>query len=239
MSASKGLKSPIRHANDSYTSPDWAVKRFFERYPFPKGMACFDPCASRGGLIQAAASVRPDLLWIANELDSACLDDLKKVVPHATVGDFLKIPAPGVPLDMVIPSNPPYCLAEEFIEHGLKIAKIGAWLLRLNFFAGGRNEFQQHHNPGVFILPNRPSFNGWGGDACEYGWFVYGDPEVAGRIQYLDETPDAEIKAWNAAARKMYPEDNPKLKRARKTQGKEPFSSDDFGASLFEQGRVV
>jgi hypothetical protein len=214
MSATKGLKSEIRHAHDEYISPPRAVRRFFERYPFPTGATLFDPCASRGSLITAAATVRTDLKWLANELNPTCAEELRKIVPNAVFFDFLTLPVSEEPSsDITIVTNPPYSLAELFIEHGLKIAKVSAWLLRLNFLGGGRNEFHRRHTPGIFVSPNRPSLNGWGSDACEYGWFVYGDPAVSGRIFYLDETPAEEIEVWNASARKMYPEDNPKFKK--------------------------
>lgn len=211
------------------------MRRFFERYPIPKGSICYDPCAARGSLITEASSPRPDLRWGANELDPACMSDLLKIVPNATNKNFLTIGHSAEPFPATIVSNPPYSLAEEFIEHGAKIAKIGAWLLRLNFFGGGRNAFHRRHNPGVFISPNRPSFNGWGSDACEYGWFVYGDPAVAGKIFYLDETSAEEIAAWNETARKMYPEDDPKLKKRRKeieASFDEPLSSAEIRAIL-------
>jgi hypothetical protein len=185
-------------------------------------------------LIQAAATVRPDLRWVANELNPACAEDLRKVA-HATIGDFLALTTPPEPADFFIITNPPYSLAESFIKHGLRIAEKSAWLLRLNFLGGGRNEFHRKHNPGIFILPNRPSFNGWGSDACEYGWFLYGDPAVSGRIFYLDETPTVEIAAWNEKARKMYPEDEPKKKKARKgvlEAAKSPLSSSEIRAVL-------
>ena len=237
MSATRGLNSPIRHASDSYITPDFCVRRFFERYPIPKGATCFDPCAARGGLIQAAATVRPDLRWVANELNPACAEDLRKVA-HATIGDFLALTTPPEPADFFIITNPPYSLAESFIKHGLRIAEKSAWLLRLNFLGGGRNEFHRKHNPGIFILPNRPSFNGWGSDACEYGWFLYGDPAVSGRIFYLDETPTVEIAAWNEKARKMYSEDDPKKKKLAKALNS-AVKDEGLGSSAWEQGKVA
>lgn len=213
MSRTKGVTSDVRHEHDEYLTPDWSIRRFLEKYRLMPGTVCFDPCASRGSLIQFVRQARPDLArWLAMEINPHCVAELSKVVGlpvEAVHGDFLSLARPAVPDPSIFTlSNPPYSLAQKFVEQGLAFTKRVAYLLRINFLADGRGErngFAEKYNPGVFVLPNRPSFNGWGSDGTEYAWFVFGDPEVAGRWYSLGQTSEEEIKRWNTAMRKIYP----------------------------------
>jgi hypothetical protein len=226
MSATKGIDSPIRHKNDEYITPDWCIRRLLEAYPIPPTVSlCIDPCAAGGQLIRVAKDMQPGVRWWGMDINPNCLPALSAVVggpPEGMVGDFLSWRRPlAPPNDIWIISNPPYLLAQEFIEQSLAFAARVIFLLRINFLADGRNKrkgFARKTNPGLLVLPNRPSFNGWGGDACEYAWFVYGDPELAGRWIELGQTSEEEIERWNAAARKKYPEDAPKLRKAEKAR---------------------
>ena len=210
MSASKGPNSAVRHSNDEYITPSWAVRRFLEAYSIPPTAMLFDPCAARGELIETVKSLLPNR-WLATEINPNHAEALAKVTglpPEAVCADFLALPWPAEPDPTVITlSNPPYRYAQEFIGHALTFTKIVAFLLRVNFLADGRGRagFMNRLNPAIFVLPNRPSFDGRGGDACEYAWFVFGDERIAGCWFELRQTSEAEIKAWNAEARKLYP----------------------------------
>lgn len=213
MSRTRGVTSDVRHEHDEYLTPDWSIRRFLEKYKILPGTVCFDPCASRGSMIQFVRQVRPDLArWLALEINPACAHDLAKVTGlpvEAVQGDFLALAKPEVPDPEIFTlSNPPYSKAQQFIEQGLAYTKRVAYLLRLNFLADGRKGragFAEKHKPGVFVLPNRPSFDGWGTDGTEYAWFVFGDPEVSGRWFSLGQTSEEEVGAWNAAMRKIWP----------------------------------
>ena len=209
MSRTKGLNSVIRHPHDEYITPPWCVKRLLEKYELPRSGLLFDPCASRGELLSTVHTLRPDLLLYGVEINPNCHSALVSAAgafERAWIGDFLKMQSPEIPSATTILTNPPYSLAEQFILQALLFAKRVIMLLRVNFLAGkDRREFTARTNPGVFVLPNRPSFNGWGSDGTEYGWFVYGDPAVAGRWQVLDLTPIEEIAEWNGKMRIRYP----------------------------------
>jgi hypothetical protein len=171
-------------------------------------------------LIAVAQSIQPEIRWWGLEINPSCTADLNRVIGGTGVAaDFLAMEKPTAPNPgLWIITNPPYRFAQEFVEQASAFAARVIFLLRLNFLADGRGRragFAEKTNPGVLVLPNRPSFNGWGGDACEYGWFVYGDPTLSGRWQELGQTPQEEIERWNAAARKHYPEDNPKLRETK------------------------
>lgn len=79
-------------------------------------------------------------------------------------GDFLKmVLGSGFPSDLKIAAvimNPPYAIAQEFIEHALTLTQGPVCaLLRLNFLEGeARSKWLRDHVPDVLVLANRPSF---------------------------------------------------------------------------------
>jgi len=214
-----------REPEDAYITPTWTVDRFVERYTLSidKGAVVLDPCCAEGELLTELHKLRPDLILIGFELREECRPALEKLVGAGVLKGF----AIGSFMDLAksigdhevgfVISNPPYSLAQEFIETAERIAKVSIWLLRQNFLgATERAEFTDRTRPGLFTSPNRPSFTGWGGDATEYAWFVYGDNAYRGRWEPLALTPAAEIAAWNKAARARYPHLNPKILKAKK-----------------------
>ena len=211
-----------RRTQDHYVTAPWTVHRFLEAYKIPQGATVLDPCAANGELLAAIKHVRPDLTLLAFELREECrgpLDTLVAagVLAGALIGDFFELAKSlsDSEVDYVV-TNPPYSLAQPFIDETIRIARVSAsHLLRVNFLGSGeRRDWVAATLPGLKISPNRPSFTGWGGDACEYAWFVFGDDSVAGTWEVLALTPDEVISEWNARARAMFPEENPKLKKA-------------------------
>jgi hypothetical protein len=77
-------------------------------------------------------------------------------------------------VDLII-TNPPFSLAQEFINHSLKHASCTILLLRVNFLASiKRYEWWKQIPPtALHILSKRPSFTGSGTDATDYAWFVW------------------------------------------------------------------
>lgn len=81
------------------------------------------------------------------------------------------------PFDVLI-TNPPYSLAQEFVEHAWEIASPGAkliLLLRVNFFGGQkRSKWLKNFMPiECHVTPRRPKFTGKGTDSTEYARFVW------------------------------------------------------------------
>jgi hypothetical protein len=201
-----------RRANDHYVTPESSIRRFLELYqpPLPKDRIGFalDPCAARGELIKTARPLLPGTLWAACEIDSSFESSLVEVVGKdaLVMGDFLqRVPLLSrCSLDLVL-TNPPYNQAEAFIRGALQVAPVVAMLLRINFLASQkRRDFLASTKPGIFVLPNRPTFNGDGADMTEYAWFVFGDERVAGRIAYCALTPLDEIRRDKERAREIH-----------------------------------
>ena len=74
--------------------------------------------------------------------------------------------------------NPPYSLAQEFLEKCFEIAYENTkiiMLLRTNFLESKKRYdfWQKHPVNGLYVLSKRPSFTGKGTDATSYSWFVW------------------------------------------------------------------
>lgn len=74
--------------------------------------------------------------------------------------------------------NPPYSLAQEFLEKCFEVASENTkiiMLLRTNFLESKKRYdfWQKHHVNGLYVLSKRPSFTGKGTDATSYSWFVW------------------------------------------------------------------
>jgi hypothetical protein len=188
--------------SEFYPTPGWCVHRFIERATFlPKG-TWFEPCAGSGDIIQGVNDIRPGKIkWSANELRSECEPALRKFTNKVTTQDFLQWEVPGPNAFDVTITNPPFSLALDVIKKSLEISDFVAMLLRLNFIGTtDRHEFFREQMPDIYVIPERPSFNGEGADSIEYAWFVWSQPaqrkRSKGTIELLDTTPLSVRKAY-------------------------------------------
>jgi len=189
-STNRGAK---RAPLDTYITPLWTVHRLLEVLSLPGGL-WMDPCAGSGNIVQAARMLRPEVRWKSYEIRPECLDALVNADADPTITDFTKVADP--PKADVVLMNPPFGLAQQFIEKCLNSASHVVVLLRLNYLGSQkRNAFMREHCPDVYILPNRPGFTPDGKtDSIEYAWmhFRQGAPGLHGRIMVLPVTPRAE-----------------------------------------------
>ncbi len=213
-----------REPEDTYVTHPWCVARFLEKYSIPLGSTVCDPCAAGGELLAAIKALRPDLKLYAFEIkehEAPKLEALRDegVIEGYLIGDFRELVkefTDDTRFDFVI-TNPPYSLAREMIEASLRAAKVAAHLLRINFLGSQKRvDFIKSTRPGLKILPNRPGFTGWGSDATEYAFFVFGDAASAGTWELCELTTDEAIKSANESARVRYPHLNPKLRHVEK-----------------------
>lgn len=212
-------RSDVRRTNDHYVTPAYAVRRFLEAYqpPLkeikthesqPQSEIWCDPCGANGELLGVVKEMRPDVSLIAFEIRPECRAALDRVTRgNALIGDFLEISKeiPDKSIDCVI-TNFPFSLAEEFLVVCRRIAHVTITLQRINWIRGnGRHRLMAEARPGLFVLPERPSFTGRGSDATEYCFYCFDDPKVAGTWQMLGETPEEERAAANKWARVLHP----------------------------------
>lgn len=187
-------RGAVREPEDYYTTPSWAVRRLLEAWRPPAGV-WMEPSAGNGAIIRAVNAIRPWTDWRALEIRDEERETLEALCP-TTIGNFLR--DSELDLDVVtVIGNPPFSLAWEFIQRAREVypnAEV-CFLLRLAFAASkDRCAFMRAHPPDVFVLPDRPSFTGEGGDSADYAWFVWPTESCAARFQVLNTTPLAERK---------------------------------------------
>jgi hypothetical protein len=184
----------MRLAHDNYPTPPGPVHRLLERVRIPGGR-WLEPAAGDGAIIRAVLEVHRDVQWTAVELRARCRRALTTLTPRVVIGDYLRLARTGAlgSFDATI-TNPPYELALDYVQIGLRARGVLALLLRLNWLGSQhRAGLLREHMPDVYVLPNRPSFprRGYrkgGTDATEYAWCVWpaGDKRRrTGRVEVL------------------------------------------------------
>ena len=176
-----------RQHNDFYSTPHWCINRLLDSEPrLHTGGTWLEPCAGKGSIIYAVNSHKcyhkcQQPIWTAIELSTDLSCTHLSNTFYSGI-DFLKW-NPKCSFDVVI-SNPPYHLAQSFIEHAMSMSNVVIFLLRLSYLASEkRSNFMRKNTPSIYILPNRPSFVYGQTDNCDYAWFSWG----------LDENPTIRI----------------------------------------------
>lgn len=175
MSA-KNRKGPS-DTHDAYQTPKWAVRQCLEhivlKYCITTPRTILEPSAGRGNVVDGARLFYPEAKIFA--IDKYVSGEWENA-DFSTTMDFLDADDGNVKreFDLVI-GNPPYSLAQEFIELSCSMGHVVIFLLRIAFMASGkRAEFWERHPPsGVWVHPNRPSFSNRGTDSADYAWFVW------------------------------------------------------------------
>lgn len=151
----------IRNAFDYYVTPQKCIRNFLDHFQDKlKDINFFyDPCA--GGDENNKMSF-PEVL---KEYFSQAVVITSDIRSDSLAKNKLNFLTENLLTDhynnLVIMSNPPFDLAEKFIEKALSLKpKYVIFLLRLSFFATDkRKEFFQNNMPEYcYILANRPSF---------------------------------------------------------------------------------
>lgn len=183
-----------RRKDDFYATPGWcvdlllAMKDLFQPFLWGKFL---DPCCGDGAIL---ARLPPTCHAYGIEKDLSRVSSANKSASCATIiaGDFLTDVQHVNWYDHVI-TNPPYSLAQEFVEQSLRAVKrhgTVAMLLRLGFIASSKRKAFWANNPAdrILVLPKRPCFTGDGrSDACEYAWFVWREHDGPTIIERINE----------------------------------------------------
>lgn len=182
LEAAFHASEPTAAEAEFFPTPEWAVHRVLEALPADVRFLddkWLDPCVGDGALPRAVHSfgLRPDT-W--------CTWDIRDTGAAGHVGDWLASPPDA---HAVCVMNPPFSKALHFADRALRECAVVVMLQRLGWLASAeRREWLAEHTPDVYVLPNRPDFDGRGGDSHDYAWFVWGlDGPPAVRI--LGTTP--------------------------------------------------
>ena len=170
-----------------YPTPAWCVHRLLDAVSLPSG-DWLDPCVGEGAIPDAVTD--PGVRWLTVDIrDTGCADYVVDYTRANRWGRF----------DVCL-MNPPFSKAWEFARKAIEHCDTVIMLQRLNWLQPGSSEpsraraqWLREHTPGVYVLPDRPSFTGDGKtDSQAYAWYAWGDGDPVVRI--LDSTPDSERK---------------------------------------------
>lgn len=204
-----------------YPTPAWCVHRLLERIGARLGSvdAFLEPCAGDGAIVRAVDE------WLAGDgaaFDNRCawycndIQDVAKIfdggsarvskVDQCDGPDWLRAHRNGLPIPALASiTNPPFSKALEFMAESVVTCTISAYLVRLNIVGASddRVEWLRAHKPEVFVLPDRPSFDGIGNDSGAYAWLVFDDRIPSSSFDILDRTPLSVRKEAEAEARRL------------------------------------
>jgi hypothetical protein len=178
----------LRIPHDAYYTPREAAQGIvYELLPHMGPGWVVDPACGKGALLDAVHIIDPKQPTFGIDIDQAAVDYTAKA--HSAVrSDFLQMvklwQLQSDALSLYI-SNPPYALAQEFVQKMLSDrtqTTIVACLLRLGFLGSQKRHDWWDENPptAIRVLSNRPSFTGDGKtDNSEYAWYVWGDVDIA------------------------------------------------------------
>lgn len=218
---------------DWFPTPAWPVHRFLEDPYCPLSPVghWIEPFAGDGALVKAVNGFDPGRgydfspSWTVCELlprfepDLAALPllDLPPII-----GDFFDEDFGDRPFDVAI-SNPPYTRAAEAFIKALQVARKVAFLMRVGILESEeRNGIMRACPPDVFLLPNRPNFDGWGTDSTPYAWHCWDGENLErpfGMLRVLACTDMAIRKAQMPSV--PLPRPGKEAKKSRKVTGAE------------------
>lgn len=149
---------------DAYNTPSWCTELIMDELVVLPNSSVLEPCMGAGEIWNV-------LKW---HFDEGMMDWCEVKAGK----DFLDCTVVGR-IDFII-TNPPFSLAQEFIEKSLQMANCVVMLLPLGFYgAESRHEWWTQHEPTAqFILSKRPMFGRnkegkWGTDSETYAWIVW------------------------------------------------------------------
>lgn len=171
--------------SEFYPTPNWTVWRILEAIELPLGH-WLDPCVGEGAIPAAVEGMLTDVTreWWGI--------DIRKVADADQTTDYL-LPTLRARFDVCL-MNPPFSKALAFAQIALSHCEHVVMLQRLNWLQGPkeRANWLRDNPPGVYVLPDRPSFSGDGKtDGGGYAWFVW--PPQHATVLILASTPRSEI----------------------------------------------
>ena len=167
-----------REENDYYATPPSSTEALLEKVRF-KG-SFLEPCVGGGHIAEVIKEHYPNEVLYGMDL-------VDRGYPKTNVADFLEYDFKEQKFDNIV-TNPPYSLAQEFLEKGMTVlnnnGKI-AMFLKIQFLEGAKREkmFKKYPPRYVYVFTKRqnPWRNGkpidekgkpWSGTMC-FAWFVW------------------------------------------------------------------
>ncbi len=170
---------------DDFPTPPWATRALIEHVvgvDQARGRSCLEPACGRGYMARPLAEYFGDV-------DAA---DAYRY-GFAPVRDFLTFPYEALSHDWVI-TNPPFRLAEEFVERALVVARHGVAILARTVFLESVGRYEsifKDRPPTVFAQFSErvPMVKGRvdakASTATGYAWFVWKKDERGSRLAWV------------------------------------------------------
>ncbi len=171
---------------DDFPTPPWATRALVEFLAGegydPDRMVCREPAANRGHMVKP----------LAESFLSVEASDVHDYGAGYPVVDYLWGPIPS-PVDWTI-TNPPFRLAEQFVERACASSRVGvAVIVRAAFLEGvGRHERLFSKNAPSFVLQftervvmHKGKLSANGSTATAYAWLVWIDGESPTQLRWI------------------------------------------------------
>lgn len=194
-----------RAALDFYETPREAIDVFIQKallalYRGPEKLTIVDAGCGTGAITERLQYFFPHATVYGCDIEFR--PEFFDRCPNALFlgGNFLDelFPKPTfAPIDLIC-MNPPYSLAQAFVEHALTLTDGPvAALLRVGFLEGtGRAEWLKRNTPDVYVLSDRPSFCRSVACSKKCGWKQY----VALDADYLRVCPSCGAPTKNSTS---------------------------------------
>ena len=164
---------------DDFSTPNEVIDTCISRVIRPSYRTVLEPAAGDGRICKKLKEKIPSSIVHGVEIQDRHKAVLEQICNTTTISDFLSDDSLGK-YDLIV-TNPPYCLAEEYVRKCLThLEPYGqlVLLLRLGFLESqgrwhGLWSNVANRPTQLFVLSKRPSFTGQGTDATAYAWFVW------------------------------------------------------------------
>lgn len=178
-----------RVESDFYATPLESIYALLDNYDGIKSSDCIlEPSAGNGNIIKALRDRGYDNFIDAVELREEERYNLIGKADRVGIFNYLTESIP-YKYDVII-GNPPYSLAQEFIDKSLSLLNPDGrliFLLRTNFLESKKRFawWQDKLPSGLYVLNKRPSFTGKGTDATSYSWFIWSKSATTQEIKII------------------------------------------------------
>lgn len=166
-----------RVENDYYATDPQSVLDLLKLHPF-KIERCLEPCVGNGNIVKSFLKQYPEANFDTIDITNRGFD--------CEIQDYLEFKTDKL-YDTII-TNPPYTLAQEFVEHSLPLLKTKgqcAMFLKIQFLEGMKRKsfFEEYPPKYVYVFSKRqaPWNNGnpvnekgkkWQSTMC-FAWFIW------------------------------------------------------------------